>query len=67
MCLGNLVVVKLMGVWGGVDFENIGLVCCIDMIGINDYLNDGLIVLLLFMGYLLIGEVFNLFYEDVVM
>lgn len=55
-----------MGVCGGVDFENMGLVCCIDMMGISDYFNDGLIVLLFFMGYLLMGEVFNLFYEDVV-
>lgn len=55
-----------MGVCGGVDFENIGLVCWIDIMGINDYLNDGFIVLLLFMGYFFIGEVFNFFYEDVV-
>ncbi|QJR80541.1 amino-acid N-acetyltransferase [Alteromonas pelagimontana] len=62
---GNLVVAKPMGVRGGIDFENTGLVRRIDTTGINDHLNDGSIVLLSPMGYSSTGEVFNLSHEDV--
>jgi len=65
VCSGNLVVAKPMGVRGGIDFENTGLVRRIDTTGINDHLNDGSIVLLSPMGYSSTGEVFNLSHEDV--
>lgn len=65
VCTGNLVVAKPMGVRGGVDFENTGVVRRIDTTGINDHLNDGSIVLLSPMGYSSTGEVFNLSHEDV--
>ena len=65
VCTGNLVVAKPMGVRGGVDYENTGLVRRIDTTGINDHLNDGSIVLLSPMGYSTTGEVFNLSHEDV--
>lgn len=65
VCSGNLVVAKPMGVRGGVDFENTGVVRRIDTTGINDHLNDGSIVLLSPMGYSSTGEVFNLSHEDV--
>ncbi|KXI27361.1 amino-acid N-acetyltransferase [Paraglaciecola hydrolytica] len=65
VCSGNLVVAMPIGVRDGVDFENTGMVRRIDVVGINDHLNDGSIVLLSPMGYSPTGEVFNLSHEDV--
>ncbi|GAA6184800.1 MULTISPECIES: amino-acid N-acetyltransferase [Alteromonadaceae] len=65
VCSGNLVVAMPMGVREGVDFEHTGVVRRIDVMGINDHLQDGSIVLLSPMGYSSTGEVFNLSHEDV--
>lgn len=71
MCLwvvgGNLVIVWLIGVVEGVDYYYIGEVCCIDCKGIGCFFDECSIVLFLLLGYLLIGEIFNLVCEDVVM
>jgi amino-acid N-acetyltransferase len=65
VCSGNLVIAKPIGVRNGIDFEHTGTVRRIDVVGIQNQLDDGSIVLLSPMGYSPTGEVFNLSHENV--
>lgn len=65
--LGNFVIVWLVGIFDGVDFVYIGIVCKIDVELICYLFVSCKFVLLLLFGFLLIGEVFNLLMEDVVL